>query len=76
MGWTAHVGSTCSSIAQAATSLLPESLIYCVRSLFGDNIRVFVSQLAMSGGTVLALMGKESWMGKHGSLGPVDPPVW
>lgn len=50
-----------------------ESLIRYVRSMFGDNIRVFVPQLAMSGGTLLALMGKEIWMGKHSNLGPIDP---
>ncbi len=50
-----------------------ESLIHYCRSIFGHNIRVFVPQLAMSGGTVLALMGKEIWMGKHSNLGPIDP---
>ena len=50
-----------------------ESLIHYIRSIFGHNIRVFVPQLAMSGGTLLALMGKEIWMGKHSNLGPIDP---
>ena len=50
-----------------------ESLIHYTRALFGDNIRVFVPQLAMSGGTILSLIGKEIWMGTHSNLGPIDP---
>ena len=50
-----------------------ESLIYYIREMFDDNIRVFVPQLAMSGGTILSLIGKEIWMGKHSNLGPIDP---
>ena len=50
-----------------------ESLIHYIRSMFKDDIRVFVPQLAMSGGTILALMGKKIWMGKHSNLGPIDP---
>ena len=50
-----------------------ESLIYYIREMFGDDIRVFVPQLAMSGGTILSLIGKEIWMGKHSNLGPIDP---
>jgi hypothetical protein len=50
-----------------------ESLIHYLRSKFGTDIRVFVPQLAMSGGTLLALSGKEIWMGNHSNLGPIDP---
>lgn len=50
-----------------------ESLIDYLRSKFAADIRVFVPQLAMSGGTLLALSGKEIWMGKHSNLGPIDP---
>lgn len=50
-----------------------ESLIHYIRSIFGSDVRVFVPQIAMSGGTILALMGKEIWMGKHSNLGPIDP---
>ena len=50
-----------------------ESLIHYIRALFGDDIRVFVPQLAMSGGTILSLIGKEIWMGTHSNLGPIDP---
>lgn len=50
-----------------------ESLIHYIRSIYKSDIRVFVPQLAMSGGTLLALCGKEIWMGKHSNLGPIDP---
>lgn len=50
-----------------------ESLVHYFREIFGSNIRVFVPQLAMSGGTILALCGKEIWLGKHSNLGPIDP---
>jgi hypothetical protein len=40
--------------------------------MFGSDIRVFVPQLAMSGGTLLALSGKEIWMGNHSNLEPID----
>ncbi len=30
-------------------------------------------QLSMSGGTMIALAGKEIWMGLHSNLGPIDP---
>lgn len=44
-----------------------------IRNVFGNDIRVFVPQLAMSGGTMLSLIGKELFMGKHSSIGPIDP---
>ncbi len=50
-----------------------ESLIHYLRQKFKHDIRVFVPQLAMSGGTILALAGKEIWMGSHSNLGPIDP---
>jgi ATP-dependent protease ClpP protease subunit len=50
-----------------------ESLIDYLRAMFGDNIRAIVPQLAMSAGTMLACACKEIIMGKHSSLGPVDP---
>lgn len=53
----------------AATEALGNYLI----SFFGKNIRVFVPQLSMSGGTMLACIGKEIYMGKHSSIGPIDP---
>lgn len=50
-----------------------ESLIHYLRQKFDHNIRVFVPQIAMSGGTILAMAGEEIWMGKHSNLGPIDP---
>ncbi|MCH9807091.1 MAG: S49 family peptidase [Alphaproteobacteria bacterium] len=50
-----------------------DSLIHYIRSKFGSNVRVFVPQLSMSGGTMIAFAGKEIWMGLHSNLGPIDP---
>jgi ATP-dependent protease ClpP protease subunit len=50
-----------------------ESLVDYLRSMFGTNIRAIVPQLAMSAGTMIACACKEILMGKHSSLGPVDP---
>ncbi len=50
-----------------------ESLIDYFHNLYGTNIRTIVPQIAMSGGTLLAVSGKEIVMGAHSSLGPVDP---
>ncbi|MFA5349538.1 MAG: S49 family peptidase [Candidatus Paceibacterota bacterium] len=50
-----------------------ESLVDYLRSLFGTDIRAFVPQLAMSAGTMVACACKEIFMGKHSSLGPIDP---
>lgn len=50
-----------------------ESLVCYLKSLFGNNIRVFVPQIAMSAGTMMALASKEIVMGKQSNLGPIDP---
>ncbi|MCM1537326.1 MAG: S49 family peptidase [bacterium] len=50
-----------------------ESLVYYLKSLFGNNIRVFVPQMAMSAGTMIALAAREIVMGKQSNLGPIDP---
>lgn len=50
-----------------------ESIIHYLRTKFGQNIRTFVPQLSMSGGTMIALSGFEIWMGNHSNLGPIDP---
>lgn len=52
-----------------------ESLVDYLRSLYGKDIRAIVPQLAMSAGTMLALACKEIVMGKHSSLGPIDPQI-
>ncbi len=50
-----------------------ESIIHYIRSKFKEDIRVFIPQVSMSGGTMLAFLGKEIWMGNHSNLGPIDP---
>lgn len=52
-----------------------ESLVDYLRSMFGKDIRAIVPQLAMSGGTMIACACKEIVMGKHSSLGPIDPQI-
>jgi ClpP class serine protease len=52
-----------------------EFLIYYLRQMFGNNIRAFVPQIAMSAGTILACACKEIFLGKHSNLGPVDPQI-
>ena len=49
------------------------SLVDYLRSMFGDDMRAIVPQLAMSAGTMIACSCKSIVMGKHSSLGPVDP---
>lgn len=50
-----------------------ESLVCYLKALFGTDIRVFVPQIAMSAGTMIALSSKEIIMGKQSNLGPIDP---
>lgn len=50
-----------------------ESLVVYLRSMFGNDIRAIVPELAMSAGTMIACACKEIVMGKHSSLGPIDP---
>ncbi len=50
-----------------------ESIVDYLRAMFGDNMRAFIPQLAMSAGTMIACACKEIVMGKQSSLGPVDP---
>jgi hypothetical protein len=50
-----------------------ESLVDYLRSMFGTDIRAIIPQLAMSAGTMIALACDEVIMGKHSSLGPIDP---
>ncbi len=50
-----------------------ESLVDYLRSMFGTDIRAIVPQLALSAGTMITCACKEIIMGKHSSLGPIDP---
>lgn len=53
-----------------------ESLVEYLRSVFGSNIRAIVPELAMSAGTMIACSCKSILMGKHSSLGPIDPQFY
>ena len=46
-----------------------------LHSMFGNNIRAIVPQLALSAGTMLSLSCNSIVMGKHSSLGPIDPQI-
>lgn len=50
-----------------------ESIVAYLKSIFHDNIRAIVPQLAMSGGTMIACSCKSIVMGKQSNLGPIDP---
>lgn len=52
-----------------------ESLVDYLRSMFDTNIRAIVPQIALSAGTMVALACREIMMGKHSSLGPIDPQI-
>ncbi len=54
-------------------SAATESLVHYLHEMFGKDIRAIVPQLAMSAGTMIACACKEIIMGKHSSLGPIDP---
>jgi ATP-dependent protease ClpP protease subunit len=50
-----------------------ESIVDYLHTMFNNDIRAIVPQLAMSAGTMIACACKEIIMGKHSSLGPIDP---
>lgn len=52
-----------------------ESIVDYLRMMFDGDVRAIVPQLALSAGTMIALSSKEIVMGKHSSLGPIDPQV-
>jgi len=52
-----------------------ESIIDYLHGLYDGDIRAIVPQLAMSGGTLMAVSCKEILMGRQSSLGPVDPQI-
>ncbi len=52
-----------------------ESLVDYLRAMFGTNIRAIVPQLAMSAGTMMACACDQIIMGRHSSLGPIDPQI-
>lgn len=50
-----------------------ESIVDYLKSMFNNDIRAFVPQLAMSAGTMIACSCKKIIMGLQSSLGPIDP---
>lgn len=50
-----------------------ESIVDYLHTMFNNDIRAIVPQLAMSAGTMLACACREIIMGTHSSLGPIDP---
>jgi membrane-bound ClpP family serine protease len=50
-----------------------EAIVDYLRNMFGDNIRAIVPQIAMSAGTMISCSCNKIIMGKHSSLGPIDP---
>lgn len=52
-----------------------ESIVKYLRAKFNNDIRVIVPHMAMSAGTMIACCGSCIIMGKHSSLGPVDPQI-
>jgi len=52
-----------------------EAIVSYFHRMFGDNIRCFIPQLAMSAGTMIACGCREIIMGKQSSIGPFDPQV-
>lgn len=51
-----------------------EAIVTYLKSKF-DDIRVIVPQIAMSAGTLIAFAAQKIVMGKHSSLGPIDPQI-
>ncbi|MGG1595582.1 SDH family Clp fold serine proteinase [Terribacillus saccharophilus] len=52
-----------------------EALVNYLKSIFGKDIRAIVPQLAMSAGTMISCACNEIVMGKHSSIGPIDPQI-
>ena len=50
-----------------------ESIVDYLHSMFDNDIRTIVPQIAMSAGTMITCASKEIVMGKHSNLGPIDP---
>ena len=50
-----------------------ESIVNYLKAMFGNDIRAFIPQMAMSAGTMIALSCKEIILGKESNIGPIDP---
>lgn len=53
-----------------------ENIVNYLRDFFNCNIEVFIPQLAMSAGTMIACSSEKIHMGKQSSLGPIDPQIF
>lgn len=53
-----------------------ESIGIYLRNIFKTDIEVFIPQIAMSAGTMLACIAKTIYMGKQSSIGPIDPQLF
>lgn len=52
-----------------------EAIVNYLKQIFGNDIRAIIPQIAMSAGTMIALSCKSIVMGKHSSIGPIDPSI-
>jgi len=52
-----------------------EAIVNYLRTMFDGDIEAFVPQIAMSAGTMIACAANAIFMGKHSSLGPIDPQL-
>jgi hypothetical protein len=52
-----------------------ESLVEYLHSMFGNNIRAVIPQIAMSAGSMIACACNSIVMGKQSSIGPIDPQM-
>jgi len=50
-----------------------EAIVNYLHQIFDHDIRCFIPQLAMSGGTMIACACKVIYMGKQSNIGPIDP---
>ena len=50
-----------------------DSIVDYLHQMFENNIEVFIPQLAMSAGTMIACSSRKIYMGKQSSIGPFDP---
>jgi hypothetical protein len=52
-----------------------ESIVDYLYKMFDKDIVIFVPQIAMSAGTLMACAAKEIYMGLESNLGPIDPQL-
>lgn len=52
-----------------------ESIINYLHSIFNNDIRAIIPQMAMSAGSLISVSCKEIIMGKQSCLGPFDPQI-